>query len=281
MDDALKQDLLGMVERMPAFPQSVNKVIELTSDINCSPKQLVQIIEHDPVMTMKMLKLVNSPYFGLRSNISSINHALVYLGLNTVKNMALSIATVGMLKKFQSPWFNSDDFLLHSLLVATIARKLGESLPRDKHDPTDFFIAGLLHDFGKLVFVEFMKDKFHQALDMAHSKAVPLHEAETAIMSVSHADVGAMLGEFWGLPAELNMCILDHHHFQQEPNALTDCVFVANQVAKHLQLGNAGNPVIEDFPAHIQKQFGPLDMVLESLGDLSEETEKARVFMHL
>ena len=88
-----------MVESMPAFPESVHQVMALTSDINCSPKDLVKVIESDPVMTMKLLKLVNSAYFALSRNIASIQHALVYLGLNTVKNLAISIATVDALPR--------------------------------------------------------------------------------------------------------------------------------------------------------------------------------------
>jgi HD-like signal output (HDOD) protein len=81
-----------MCDRMPAFPASVQKVIALTSDINSSPKDLVNVIDHDPVLTMKILKVANSSYFGLSRKIVSINHAVVYLGLTTVKHVALAIA---------------------------------------------------------------------------------------------------------------------------------------------------------------------------------------------
>jgi len=281
MDEALKHKLLAMVEKMPAFPQSVNKVIELTSDIECSPKQLVQVIEHDPVMTMKMLKLVNSAHFGLLNHISTIQHAVIYLGLNTVKNMALSIATVGMLKKFTSPWFNSHDFLLHSLLVATIARKLGEMRKFDNNDSTDLFIAGLLHDFGKVVFIQFMKDEFYKALEMAQEQGIALHQAETQVMGVNHAEMGSILAAYWGLPKALITSIQYHHHLEEGANDLCEYVFVANQVVKYLNLGGAGNAVVEDFSAAMLASFGSLESIVEDLGDMTDEIEKAHHFMNL
>ena len=91
MDSELQNRLMKVVDQMPPFPKSVHRVIELTNDLNCAPKDLVQVIEHDPVITMKMLKLVNSAFFSLAKSVTSVRHAVVYLGLNTVKNLALTV----------------------------------------------------------------------------------------------------------------------------------------------------------------------------------------------
>ncbi len=93
----IRKDLLEIVEKMPVFPRSVHRVIELTSDINSDPRDLVEVIEHDPILIMKVIKLVNSSYFGLAQKITYVNHAVVYIGINTVKNLALSAATLGVL----------------------------------------------------------------------------------------------------------------------------------------------------------------------------------------
>ena len=92
VDDEVQENIKRMVEAMPAFPRSVHKVLELTSDMNCAPKDIVETIEHDPVMTAKMLKLVNSAFYSLPRKITSMKHAVIYIGINTVKNLALSIA---------------------------------------------------------------------------------------------------------------------------------------------------------------------------------------------
>jgi len=103
VDDEFHHRLLAMVESMPAFPESVHQIMSMTADINCSPKDLVKVIERDPIMTMKILKLVNSAFFSLSRNVASVQHALVYLGLNTVKNLAISIATVDALPRQSIP----------------------------------------------------------------------------------------------------------------------------------------------------------------------------------
>lgn len=282
MDSDVRSELLEMVEQMPAFPQSVSRVIELTSDIDCPPKELVRVIEHDPVMTMKMLKLVGSAYFGLKRPISSINHAIVYLGLNTVKNMAISIATVGMLQRFDSPRFNTDDFLLHSLVTAAIARRLSEGIDRQGRDATDFFIAGLLHDFGKMVLIQFMQEEFFDALTLADDAKLPLQQAERQVLGIDHAEVGALLAEHWKLDTALIDCIRDHHRMQGEGSALTDCVFAADQITKRAAIGHAGNRVVEPFPERVVTRLGmDLEQLAAELGDLKQEEEKARLFMHL
>jgi HD-like signal output (HDOD) protein len=93
----IRKDLPAMVEKMPAFSQSVHRVIQLASDINSDPKVLVNVIQHDPFLIMRILKLVNSPYFCLAQKIRSINHAVVCIGINMVKNLVLSTAVIGVL----------------------------------------------------------------------------------------------------------------------------------------------------------------------------------------
>ena len=121
----VNERLLAAVEKMPAFPQSVSKVMKLAGDINCSQRDLVEVIKRDPVFTLKILRLVNSAYFGLSREIISINHASVYLGLNTLKNVALSLAAVGVIPKAASKRLDMGGFWLHSLAVAACTHILG------------------------------------------------------------------------------------------------------------------------------------------------------------
>ena len=89
MSPELTRQLMTAIDRMPAFPKSVQQVLELTRDLNCAPRDLVQVIERDPVLTVKILKVVNSAYFGLSRPVTSVNHAVVFLGFNTIKNLSL------------------------------------------------------------------------------------------------------------------------------------------------------------------------------------------------
>ena len=152
MSETLNEELIAFVEKMPAFPKSVQKVVQLTSDLNASAKDIVQVIESDPVMTIKILKVINSAFYGLPHKITSIQRAVVHIGLNTIKNLALSIAAMGMLSPTNKAKFDTQEFLLHSLSTASICRILAEKLGVAKAESSDFFVAGLLHDFGKIVF---------------------------------------------------------------------------------------------------------------------------------
>ena len=274
------QRKLGIaVERMPAFPQSVQKILELTRDINCLPKNLVAVIEKDPVMTMKILRVINSAYYSLPNKITSVNQSVVYLGLNTIKNLALSIAAVGMLPRFNTSGFDIQRYLLHSLTTATVARQLCGVYAKGQIDPGDGYIAGLLHDFGKAVFAQFMASEFRQALALSQDHHIPLHQAEMEVIGADHAVVGSMLATKWQFPAHLIECIRDHHAAEVDSNPLIDCVRMADQICRKLSFGDAGNAWREDEAIVAPERFGDsFDPVITALGNLEKIVADAQMF---
>ncbi len=277
MSPELSLKLAAAVDGMPAFPKSVQKILELTRDVNCSPKDLVQVIDKDPVVTVKVLRVVNSAYYSLPKQITSINHAVVYMGFNTIKNLALSIAAIGMLPAHNAAGFDGQQYLLHSLSTAAIAKQL--ALKVDGADPMDCFIAGLLHDFGKVVFAQFMPKEFQKALELSQSSGTSLHLALHELIGADHAVVGAMLVEKWRFPAELVETIRDQYGPHIKDTPMIACVFAANQISKQLKFGFGGNPCIEALPPAIaQRLGGTLDEVIASLGDLNPLFEEARIF---
>lgn len=276
MTPELSQKLAAAVDRMPAFPRSVQQILQLTRDVNCSPKDLVRVIDHDPVVTVKILRVVNSAYYSLPKQITSVNHAVVYMGFNSVKNLALSIAAIGMLPKDNLAGFDAQQYLLHSLTTANIAKLLA---PRVNADPTDCFIAGLLHDFGKVVFAQFMPKEFREALAMSEWGQSSLHIALRDVIGTDHAVVGAMLVEKWRFAANLVETIRHQHGDDLLDTAMIACVFAANQISKKLKFGSGGNPCIEELPPAIALRVGgSLDEVITSLGDLDRMYEEAMVF---
>ena len=278
--DTMRKDLLDIVEKMPAFPQSVHRVMELTSDINSDPRALVEVIEHDPILIMKILKMVNSPYFGLAEKITSVNHAVVYIGINTIKNLALSTATLGVLPRTNKAGFDMDAFLLHSLSTAIIARIIARRLKIPEREAFDFFLSGLLHDFGKIVFAHFMPNDFKRVLQMVKEEGLPLYEAEQNIFAADHTQIGALLGEKWNLPVHLSSCIRNNHCHDSKESLIIDVVFSADQISKELKIGFGGENRIEKLPDGILESFGDdVQAVINSLGDITAETEKALIFI--
>ncbi|MDD5336101.1 MAG: HDOD domain-containing protein [Rhodoferax sp.] len=280
MTPKLSEKLAAAVDGMPAFPQSVQKILELTRHVECSSKDLVQVIEKDPVVTVKVLRVVNAAYYSLPKQITSINHAVVYLGFNTIKNLSLSIAAIGIMPTSNEAGFDGRQCLLHSLSTAGIAKQL--ALRLGSVDPMDCFVAGLLHDFGKMLLAQFMPGPFRDALALSQENATSLHAALREVIGVDHAEVAAMLAERWRFPADLIEAI----RFQSGPELadkpMIACVFAANQISKKLKFGFGGNPWVEELPPAIaQRLGGRLDQVIAALGDLAPVFEEAKVFSRI
>ncbi|MEC4748821.1 HDOD domain-containing protein [Methylomicrobium sp. Wu6] len=271
-------ELVALVERMPAFPKSVQRVVQLTSNIDVSAKEIVQVIECDPVLTVKILKVINSAFYGLSQKINSVQRAVVHIGLNTVKNLAMSVAAMGMLNTSNKANFSANAFLLHALTTAAISRKLAERAGLSQQECSDCFVAGLIHDFGKVVFAEFMPEQFKLALTKSREDNVSLHLTELEFIGMNHVEAGTLLAEKWGL-SELLIDAIRHHH-GQPVDAFGECLFAANQISKQLHFGNGGNPVVEPFPEAIVNRFGmPLEALIESLGNLGTVVKDAELFI--
>lgn len=280
MSPELSKKLAAAVDSMPAFPKSVQKILELTRHFECSSKDLVQVIEKDPVMTVKVLRVVNAAHYSLPKQITSINHAVVYLGFNTIKNLSLSIAAIGILPARNAAGFDGKQYLLHSLSTAGIARQL--ALQVAEADPMDCFVAGLLHDFGKMVLAQFMPAKFREALELSQGSETSLHTTLREVIGAGHTEVGAMLVEKWRFPLDLIETIRFQHGPDLKDTSMIACVFTANQISKKLKFGFGGNPCVEELPPSIVKRLGgQLDQVIASMGDLAPVFEEARIFSRI
>ncbi|MCX7175159.1 MAG: HDOD domain-containing protein [Proteobacteria bacterium] len=274
----LGKRLNNAVESMPAFPKSVQRILELTRDINCRPKDLVAVIEKDPIITIKVLKIINSAYYGLPNKITSINQSAVYLGVNTLKNLALSFSTIGILPKKNEADFDIQHYLVSSLVTADLVRSLGAKFAPGEIDPTDCYIAGLLHDFGKVVFAQCMPAEFNRALALSASDKLPLHKAEESIIGADHTLVGAMLAKRWQFPDSLVDCIAGHHG-PKYVTPLAECLLVADLVAERLGYDSNGNiSAGADAPSLPRRFGGDLDAVIAALGDTSKIVSEAKMF---
>jgi putative nucleotidyltransferase with HDIG domain len=280
MSPELSQKLANAVEGMPAFPKSVQQILDLTRNVNCTPKDLVQVIDKDPVITVKILKVVNSAYYSLPKQITSVNHAVVYLGFNTIKNLALSIAAVGILPQYNAANFDVSEYLLHSLSTAVIAKKL--ALLLDEADPMDCFIGGLLHDFGKVVCAQFMPKEFRSALEHSQLNKTSLHESLRNSLGADHAVIGAMLVEKWRFAPSLVDAIAHQYDTRELKSDLFACVFTANQISKKLGFGFGGNPMVYELPPQLERIMGgTLDEIVANTDNLDTSFEEAKLFANI
>jgi len=273
------EQLVAFVDKMPAFRGSVQRLLQLAADINADSREIVHVIESDPLMTVKVLKVINSPFYGLVNKISSVQRAVVHLGINSIKNMALSVAAIGMLPAQNQAGLDNRAFLLHSLTTAALCKLLAERLDVPAVQGCDYFVAGLLHDFGKIVFAEFVPTTYKTVLQIASEQNLALNLVESDVMGINHSQTGKLLAEHWGLADDLIVAI-NHHHNEHLNSLLSDSLFAANQIGKQLKFGFAGNPVVRQFPPGVKRRFGvDLDELIAELGDLARIKNEALVFI--
>lgn len=279
---AIRENVLQAVEKIPAFPKSVQQVLQLTARLDCAPKDLVSVLENDPIFTLKILKVVNSPFIGLATRIHSIQQACVYLGVNTLKNLALSLASMGVLPRHNKAGLDMNEFWLHSLAVALVSRRLAHMLHVPVQESSDFFSAGLLHDVGKAVLALSMPDAFAKALSLAAESEHFLYDAEYTILQTNHADVGALLARRWGFPEPLVQGIAMHHTPEKSAaEIIVICVFTADQICKFLRYGHSGESGIQPLPIEIEQLFGmDFQTMCHGMPDLEQDLDKARVFIN-
>ena len=233
MSDASAQvryrDIVENVEQLPAFPAVVTRLVEVINSPDSSADDAAALIEMDPALTGKMLRIANSAFYGMSRSISSVSSAVVILGFNTIRTLVLSASLVGVFgKESGNPRFDLERFWLHSITCALCCRALVRPLLHTRMmDPESAFCAGLLHDVGKLVFNQFADNDYGRVCESATTGRVPLLDAERAILGSDHARLGRVIADKWGLPLDLEHCMV-HHHAPNESEVARDLVTVVH-----------------------------------------------------
>lgn len=206
-DEALRAAVgdVGALATRPAVYTELERVI---ADPNSGIPQVSAIVQRELGLMAKVLQLVNSSFFGLPREVTAVEQAVAYLGVNVIRALALSHEVADRAGAHAlAPGFSLVAHQEHALQVATLARRAAGSGPA----ADDAFLAGVLHDVGELLLAMQRPDWFVRAAAYAVQHGVPLHEAETAMFGVSHAEVGAYLVGLWGLPFRIVAAIAHHH----------------------------------------------------------------------
>lgn len=208
-----KKDIRSVVKKihnLPTLPQIRTRIIELASDPEVSMEELSQAMSQDPPLAGRVLRVANSPFYGMSREVDSLKLALVILGISETKNIVLGLSILNILKDLDSNMaYDREKFWLHSAGCGVISRILGRKLDL-KTDGADF-IAGLLHDMGKIVIDEYMSEEFSHILKKTHDDEASMLEAEKELLGETHASIGAALAEEWRLPETLCDALAYHH----------------------------------------------------------------------
>jgi len=236
---------------LPTLPAMAFEVIRLLKDEDTTIRQVAGVIEKDQAIVPRILKLVNSAFFGLKSRVTSISHAVIVLGFNTVRSALIALTVIDALPKgLTARGFRAADFWIHALSVATVSRHL---IQHSHLAPTeDAFTAGLLHDIGKVVVLRYFPQSFEQIWATAQDEALAFHEAEKKVIGCTHAQVGAWLARRWQLPEVLTEAIRRHHSLNLAPER--EAVTLAVKTAD--QLVHAGGAAVSLAGQDIQGFFG-------------------------
>jgi putative nucleotidyltransferase with HDIG domain len=208
---------LDRIEDLPTLPMIAMEVNKMLLDYDTTINKLSGIIEKDQAMVSKIMKLVNSAFFGLRGKISTISHAIVVLGFNTIRNAVVSISIIDAFSvKEGLDGFDIADFWKHSVAVAVTSKYLAEKT--GIHSADDCFVAGLLHDMGKIVLLQNFKDLFQKVWQAVNKNNLSFYEAEKSQIQIDHARIGGYLVRKWQLPMTLVDAIRYHHDVKSNVN---------------------------------------------------------------
>lgn len=254
--------LVAAVSRLHALPGVVERVLSLTSDPDTGAKQLAECIQSDPAVAAVVLRMANSAMYGSSGKIASVSEAVVRIGFLQTKSLVVGMSVIKTFSKgMKSAGFDRVLFWRHSISVAIIAKLLADAIRMGNSEIG--FVAGLLHDIGKLLLDEFVPMEFSQAVMAAIEQRVPLIEAEPKVLQTSHVEVGPAVLAVWRFPEGVITAVKNHHNPIVDPNSvptpvreLCDVVFVANRLAKAVGHGHGGDLAIEEVPDAVWVRLG-------------------------
>jgi len=228
--------ILKKVNTLSPIPKILSEVLQLLNDINTSPHILAKAISKDQSVVLKLLTIANSPFYGLTKRVSSIEFAIMILGYDEIRNIVSALSLMESMRNKSDQYLDQKNFWLHSIVTATIAKKIAMDLGLEKN--SEAFIAGLLHDLGISVLHRFMHSDFVSIQDLI-DQGIPLLEAETQILGMTHAVIGETLLKNWNIPDIITEIVKYHHTPHQSNNVptLTSVVHLADYMTQKLQMG--------------------------------------------
>lgn len=252
--------LINKINSFPTLPTVAIQVVQTTSNPKSSAKDLMDIINPDISLTAKILKIANSPFYGLSREIDSLQHAVTILGFKEIRNLVLSTVVFDSFKNIdENAKFDIKKFWKHSFVCGLAANILAADM---KKASNEFFVAGLIHDIGKLVIYIALPNEFFKLVDITGPMKFKFmtFQAEKDVLGITHDEVGMGLLKRWNFPENLRTAVGFHHHPQEteEKSLLTFVVHTADILAHVCEMpaeDEDGNPLkTETFYPDIIKQ---------------------------
>ena len=203
------KDIVTSEVKLASFPDIYFKIRQILDSPTSSPSQVADVVSKDTSLSAKLLKLVNSPFYGLPQRIDSISRAVMVIGGQEISTLVLGISAMNAFKDIPPELINMRTFWEHSVAVGVYARLLGAAAGQGGAER--LFVAGILHDIGRLVLFKKMPHAAVEAIYYAKANGLPLYAAEEEVMGFSHPLVGGLLLRAWKFPDALVSCVACHH----------------------------------------------------------------------
>lgn len=277
-----KITLFGLLEKikdLPPLPQSVTQILEITKSTKSSAKDLAKVFERDPTLTANILKLANSAQYGFHRQISTISHAIVCLGFEAVKSIALTASTQDMLNS-ELPAYDLEKGMLlqHSMSCAICARLIAQRI--GYKDCEEAYIAALLIDIGKIILSRYAEGQFDQIIEKTKDDKTPYNVAEKEVLGFDHPKVGGRMVEKWHLPPLLVEAVQCHHQPEKAKinKKLTYIVHLADAISDMLGIGLGSDGLMYVFEENTLDILGlskeDVESIMCKLADALQDTDE-------
>lgn len=201
--------ILEKLNDIPTLPVVATRVTELINDPNSSSGDIADVLKKDQVLTAKVLKLINSPYYGIPGEVTDVKRALAYLGFNTLAQLVLSISVISAFKENNNTRFSLQGFWKHALATAVASEIIAKKTGYPK--PEECFTCGLLHDIGKIVLFKIAPDEFMKVVQLAERDKISFAEADRRLEVPTHGYLGEYIADKWRLPMVIRVAVRYHH----------------------------------------------------------------------
>lgn len=265
-------DILKTVKDVPALPEVYHRLMETLNSPMSTAEQVSDVIGTDTGITSKVLKLVNSAFYGFPSQITSITRAVVILGFNEVRNMVIATSVIGSFMNFKDGRREqARELWKHSLGVAIFSRQLGRKVGLSDSEVEDIFVAGLLHDIGKLVHLSALPKEFEIITRRSQEEDLHYTIIEKQQLGSDHTFTARLLLKNWKLPPQLRF-IVSRHHQPRVENRLkrsVAVVHIADSLAHYYKFADLG---FKRIPRIDKKVFDALRLTTDDIASLEEDT---------
>lgn len=255
-------DLIGKDADLASFPDIYYRIMEALENPLTTSNTLADIISKDPGISARLLTLVNSPLYGFGRPIDSLNRAVSMVGTKALSQLALGVTVMDRFKGLDDKHFTMADFWQHSLSCAAINRILATQIMGVSQDLC--FVAGMLHDLGRLVMLQIAPEEVHRAHILSRFSGMALVEAEKQIFGFDHCDVAEALFNLWNFPADLSSAAVFHHGMEDERKLQVEAAIctVGDTLAIAMQYGSGGNEFVHTIPREAWRKLGIPESVL-------------------